>query len=477
MGEPQRGEDFEEPFQLGLPFTTQDIEELARAPDYEGKRRGWAGYTKDGYCSRSVDGVDLAYLRIAFEASRARNVVYPWIYEHLVSTYDEEEKVMEDCYVELKEVVRRLQAKHWYPFHEVYWAYKCLKFNALYDALANALSVQRRIARIVADLEKQRQARNSSKLEGKFGRFILESVISTVIEDDLLPSTGSQHKLLWLYARDIFFRSSNLPEGAMEPSLTPKNLNIAFQVEARWLSKAAWMTGMNDEILSLVWQNTMRAAMLEPIDAKAPFRYVTQEELPKRNGDGMVRTVRLNYQRLRTRKFPARTRSCGPKLSSAVRRHTGWTTYRDTQPPDHGWPPELLSYRKTHPNLFNLDRVRDLERWEDFRTGMQNRRIRREWDSDSAQSDSGDGSDDRLTWERTSPDFSDYEQRTLFNWGCLIMGWFPGNKNDPKEMCIRFGHNDQQRFFHDLYLHIMVLRGWRHFFSFKTVQGFGVYKV
>lgn len=58
----------------------------------------------------------------------------------------------------------------------------------------------------------------------------------------------------------------------------------------------------------------------------------------------------------------------------------------------------------------------------------------------------------------------------------LVVGWFLDNKTDPKEMCLKIQPYDKF-LFANLHSHIMVLRGWRPFLSFKFVQGFGLYKV
>lgn len=57
----------------------------------------------------------------------------------------------------------------------------------------------------------------------------------------------------------------------------------------------------------------------------------------------------------------------------------------------------------------------------------------------------------------------------------LVVGWFPGKLQEPFETCVQV--QDAKRFLPELHREIRAVRGWRSIFSFKTVQGFGLYKV
>ena len=56
----------------------------------------------------------------------------------------------------------------------------------------------------------------------------------------------------------------------------------------------------------------------------------------------------------------------------------------------------------------------------------------------------------------------------------IIIGWFPAEVSEPIETCVIV--QDPGHFLPDLKAHITGLRGWRSIFSFKSVQGFGLYK-
>ena len=56
----------------------------------------------------------------------------------------------------------------------------------------------------------------------------------------------------------------------------------------------------------------------------------------------------------------------------------------------------------------------------------------------------------------------------------IIIGWFPAEVSEPIETCVIV--QDPGHFLPDLKAHITGLRGWRSVFSFKSVQGFGLYK-
>lgn len=57
----------------------------------------------------------------------------------------------------------------------------------------------------------------------------------------------------------------------------------------------------------------------------------------------------------------------------------------------------------------------------------------------------------------------------------IVVGWFPSELHEPIEIYVRV--DNLEYFLPDLKMHIMALRGWRSLFSFKSVQGFGLYKV
>ena len=56
----------------------------------------------------------------------------------------------------------------------------------------------------------------------------------------------------------------------------------------------------------------------------------------------------------------------------------------------------------------------------------------------------------------------------------VIVGWFPTELSEPVETCVIV--DDPGHFLPDLKKHITGLRGWRSLLSFKSVQGFGLYK-
>lgn len=56
----------------------------------------------------------------------------------------------------------------------------------------------------------------------------------------------------------------------------------------------------------------------------------------------------------------------------------------------------------------------------------------------------------------------------------IVVGWFPSELHEPIEIYVRV--DNLEHFLPDLKMHIMALRGWRSLFSFKSVQGFGLYK-
>ena len=57
----------------------------------------------------------------------------------------------------------------------------------------------------------------------------------------------------------------------------------------------------------------------------------------------------------------------------------------------------------------------------------------------------------------------------------IVIGWFPDDLHEPNEIYVRC--DNVEHFLPDLKMHITALRGWRSVFSFKSVQGFGLYKV
>lgn len=57
----------------------------------------------------------------------------------------------------------------------------------------------------------------------------------------------------------------------------------------------------------------------------------------------------------------------------------------------------------------------------------------------------------------------------------IVIGWFPDDLHEPNEIYVRV--DNVEHFLPDLKTHITALRGWRSVFSFKSVQGFGLYKV
>ena len=57
----------------------------------------------------------------------------------------------------------------------------------------------------------------------------------------------------------------------------------------------------------------------------------------------------------------------------------------------------------------------------------------------------------------------------------MVLGWFQDELSEPVETCVVVEHS--YHFLPELKKHIVALRGWRSIFSFKTVQGFGLYRV
>lgn len=64
-----------------------------------------------------------------------------------------------------------------------------------------------------------------------------------------------------------------------------------------------------------------------------------------------------------------------------------------------------------------------------------------------------------------------YQPKSVF----IVVGWFDSELHEPMEIYARV--DNLEHFLPDLKMHIMALRGWRSLFSFKSVQGFGLYKV
>lgn len=506
----------DESFELGLPFSTQDIPELEGVPDLT-DRSGWRiDYRKEGYCVRSIASLNpTEFGELDIFATNIRGHRHQeeadWVgLEDLESIMRKQEKALNECYDEIKVLIDTHGQIRWLLFSYMYWMYTCRKFSALLDTMLNALSVKRVIAEPLRRLDSQRKERNAIRAEGNFGRFVLRRAVAESVESNILPVPDPQEKWIWLYSRCLHNQTPNILAENSQLSLTPQRISITRDVQDRWLKEMAWRTDLGDGKLVSLWDNGMKASMGEPIvsllaprqtalvctreenkqsvtesiddlttpcstveelctryvDSLLPPRSITLEDLCTRNEDGITRTTRLDCHDLKIRKFPLRTRSCGAKIP-------GWgpnyikpirwgqdqsvNLYHLLIQKPRRELPESLSYLRP-PEIYDWRHARRLEYWEDCRRPTADEE---QWP---------------LYWGR--------KMRKMFRTGyplviveTVVVGWFPGNKRIPKEMCIRISREGCLRFFHQLHLHVMVLRGWRSFFSFKTVQGFGLYKV
>lgn len=79
-------------------------------------------------------------------------------------------------------------------------------------------------------------------------------------------------------------------------------------------------------------------------------------------------------------------------------------------------------------------------------------------------------------WDATRQDIKRQVERLLPDpTPYIVIGWFRRSASDPKERILRF--DKTEHFFHVLRSGERAVRGWRGYFSLKSLQGFGLYKV
>lgn len=82
----------------------------------------------------------------------------------------------------------------------------------------------------------------------------------------------------------------------------------------------------------------------------------------------------------------------------------------------------------------------------------------------------------RRPWEATRQDIKRQVERLLPKpTPYIVIGWFRRSTGDPKERTLQFERKEQ--LFHVLREGEREVRGWRGFFSLKSLQGFGLYRV